>query len=176
MLIARAGMSDLSLTIRPETPDDADAIERLHERTFGPGRYAKTAYRIREGGPHALALSFTARIGTLLVGSVRLTRVRIGETPALLLGPLTVEPPFRERGIGHALIARALADAQAQGHRLVVLVGDEPYYGRDGFKRVPNSRAVMPGPVDPERLLVAELAPGAFDGVSGLIRPEWERE
>jgi GNAT superfamily N-acetyltransferase len=100
-------MSDLSLTIRPETPDDADAVERLHERTFGPGRYAKTAYRIREGGPHALALSFTARIGTLLVGSVRLTRIRIGETPALLLGPLTVEPPFRERGIGRALIARS---------------------------------------------------------------------
>jgi predicted N-acetyltransferase YhbS len=173
MLIAGPGMSDLSLTIRPETPDDADAIERLVERTFGPGRYAKTAYRLREGGPHALALSFTARIGSLLVGSVRLTPIRIGETPALLLGPLTVEPPFRERGIGQALIARALADARTQGHRLVVLVGDEPYYGRAGFKRVAKDRAVMPGPVDPERLLVAELVPGAFEGVSGQIRPDW---
>src|SRR5215469_17180006 len=104
-------MSDLSLTIRAETADDADAIERLHERTFGPGRYAKTAYRIREGGPHALALSFTARIGTLLVGSVRLTPIRIGESPALLLGPVTVEPPFRRRGIGLALMQQALATA-----------------------------------------------------------------
>jgi predicted N-acetyltransferase YhbS len=173
VLIAYAGMSELSVTIRPESAADAEAIERLHERTFGPGRYAKTAYRLREGGPHSLALSFTARIGTLLVGSVRLTPVRIGETPALLLGPLTVEPPFRERGIGQALIARALADARAQGHRLVVLVGDEPYYGRAGFKRVAKDRAIMPGPVDPERLLVAELVPGAFEGVSGLIRPEW---
>ena len=166
-------MSDLSLTILPETEADALAIERLHERTFGPGRYAKSAYRLRERIAHDLDLSFTARIGTLLVGSVRLTPIRIGETPALLLGPLTVEPPFRERGIGQALIERALADARAQGHRLVVLVGDEPYYGRAGFKRVPKDRAVMPGPVDPERLLVAELAPGAFEGVSGLIRPEW---
>src|ERR1700724_2447301 len=116
MGIALLGMSDLSLTIRPETADDAAAIERLHERTFGPGRYAKTAYRIREGGPHALALSFTARIGTLLVGSVRLTPIRIGETPALLLGPLTVEPPFRARGIGLALIERALAEARAKAH------------------------------------------------------------
>jgi len=165
-------MSDLSLTIRPETPDDADAIERLHERTFGPGRYAKTAYRIREGGPHALALSFTARIGTLLVGSVRLSPVRIGETPALLLGPLTVEPPFRERGIGRALIARALADARAQGHRLVVLVGDEPYYAKSGFKHIPKGRGQMPGPVDPARLLVCELEEGAFEGVSGLVRPD----
>jgi len=167
-------MSDISLTILPETPDDALAIERLHERTFGPGRYAKTAYRIREGVGHRYELSFTARIGSLLVGSVRLSPVLVGKTPALLLGPLTVEPPFRERGIGRALIARALADARTQGHRLVVLVGDEPYYGRAGFKRVPKGRAVMPGPVDPERLLVAELVPGAFDGVSGLIRPEWD--
>jgi len=166
-------MSDPSLTIRPETATDADAIERLHERTFGPGRYAKTAYRLREGGPHALGLSFTARIGTLLVGSVRLTPVRIGETPALLLGPLTVEPPFRSRGVGLALMERALADARAQGHRLVALVGDEPYYGRAGFRRVPKGRAVMPGPVDPDRLLVAELVPGAFEGVSGAIRPDW---
>src|ERR1700686_3636214 len=104
-------MSELSLTILAETADDAPAIERLHERTFGPGRYAKTAYRIREGVSHVLALSFTARIGTLLVGSVRLSPIRIGETKALLLGPLTIEPPFRDRGIGLKLMQRALADA-----------------------------------------------------------------
>ncbi|MGZ8322286.1 MAG: GNAT family N-acetyltransferase [Rhodoplanes sp.] len=167
-------MSDLSVTILPENAGDALAIERLHERTFGPGRFARTAYRIREGGPHRLDLSFTARIGTLLVGSVRLTPIRIGETPALLLGPLTVEPPFRERGIGFALIERALAQAKAKGGRLVLLVGDEPYYAKAGFKRIPKGRAIMPGPVDSARLLVAELEAGAFEGVSGPIRPEWE--
>ena len=166
-------MNDLSLTILPETADDALAIDRLHERTFGPGRYARTAYRIREGAVHRLDLSFIARIGTLLVGSVRLTPVRIGETPALLLGPLTVEPPFRERGIGLRLIERSLAEAKTKGHRLVVLVGDEPYYGKSGFKRIPKGRAAMPGPVDPARLLVNELVDGAFEGVSGLIRPDW---
>src|SRR5215831_7431062 len=140
-------MSDLSVTILQETADDALAIERLHERTFGPGRYARTAYRIREQFAHRLDLSFTARIGTLLVGSVRLTPIRIGRTAALLLGPLTIEPPFRERGIGRALIERALAAARAQGHRLVVLVGDEPYYGQSGFKAVPKGQVTMPGPV-----------------------------
>jgi len=167
-------MSEVSLTILPETADDTLAIERLHERTFGPGRYARSAYRIREGRGHVLDLSFTARIGTLLVGSVRLTPICIGETPALLLGPLTVEPPFRERGVGSALIERALKDAKAAGHALVVLVGDEPFYGKSGFKRIPKGQVKMPGPVDPARLLVAELATGAFGGVSGLIRPEWE--
>ena len=165
-------MSEPSITIRPETVDDAAAIERLHERTFGPGRLAKTAYRIREGAEHRLELSFTAHIGTLMIGSVRLTAVRIGEAKALLLGPLTVEPPFRARGIGRALITRALAEAKAKGHHLVVLVGDEPYYGKSGFVRVPRGRAVMPGPVDPARILVCELSEGAFANVEGPIRPE----
>ena len=167
-------MSELNLTILPETAGDALAIERLHERTFGPGRYARSAFRIREGREHVLELSFTARIGTLLVGSLRLTPICIGETPALLLGPLTVEPPFRERGVGGTLIKRALKEAEAKGHKLVVLVGDEPFYGKSGFKRIAKGRVNMPGPVDPARLLVAELAPGAFEGVSGLIRPDWE--
>src|SRR6201999_2593989 len=126
-------MSDLSLTILPETANDAQAIERLTARTFGPGRFALSAYRLREHVDHRLDLSFTARIGTLLVGSIRQLPVCIGDTPALLLGPLTVEPPFRSRGIGRVLLDRALKDAKAQGHRLVILVGDEAYYGRVGF-------------------------------------------
>lgn len=166
-------MSDLSLTILPETVDDAVAIERLHERTFGPGRFAKSAYRLREGHAHSRDLSFTARIGTLLVGSARMSAVRIGDAPALLLGPLTVEPPFRQHGIGKALIERALVEAKSRGHRLVVLVGDAPYYGKLGFKAVPKGQVKMPGPVDPARLLVCELVAGAFDGVAGSIQPDW---
>src|ERR1700753_2411844 len=104
-------MNDLSLTILPESPDDQAAIEHLNARTFGPGRYAKTAYRIREEVAHIPELSFTARVGTLLVGSVRLSPVKIGEARALLLGPLTVEPPFRDRGIGQRLISHALDEA-----------------------------------------------------------------
>ena len=166
-------MSELDLTIVPESPSDALAVERLNERTFGPGRYARSAYRIREGRGHLLELSFVARIGTLMVGSIRMTPICIGDTPALLLGPLTVEPPFRSRGVGAALMAQALNDAREKGHRLVVLVGDEPYYGRSGFKRIPKGQVKMPGPVNPARLLVNELVPGAFDGVTGLIRPDW---
>jgi predicted N-acetyltransferase YhbS len=168
-------MSDLSLTILPEKPNDADAIERLHERTFGPGRFVLSAYRLREHVDHLLELSFTARIGTLLVGSVRQLPICIGDTPALMLGPLTVEPPFRKRGVGRALLDRALDDARKAGHRLVLLVGDEPYYSRVGFKTVPKGRVTMPGPVDYSRLLVAELVEGAFDGVSGTIRPDWDK-
>jgi predicted N-acetyltransferase YhbS len=167
-------MTELALTILPETPDDAQAIERLHERTFGPGRFARTAFRLRERRGHLRELSFTARIGTLMVGSVQQTPVRIGRVKALLLGPLTVEPPFRSRGIGKALIGRALAEAKARGQRLVFLVGDEPYYGKHGFRPVPRGQITMPGPVDPARLLVAELEPGAFGQLTGAMQIDWD--
>jgi predicted N-acetyltransferase YhbS len=166
-------MTDLSLSILAETANDAQAIERLNARTFGPGRFVLSSYRLREQVAHRLDLSFTAWIGTLLVGSVRQSPICIGDTSALLLGPLTVEPPFRCRGIARALLDRALGEAKAKGHRLVVLVGDEAYYGRVGFKTIAKGRASMPGPVDYKRLLVAELVDGAFTGVSGAIRPDW---
>jgi predicted N-acetyltransferase YhbS len=166
-------MNELSLTILPEIANDAQAIERLHARTFGPGRFVLSAYRLREHVDHLLDLSYTARIGTLLVGSVRQLPICVGDTKALLLGPLTVEPPFRGRGVGRALLDRALHDAKAGGHSLVLLVGDEPYYSRVGFKAVAKGRATMPGPVDYSRLLVAELVDGAFTDVSGAIRPDW---
>lgn len=162
-------MTELPLTIAIETPDDDAAVDRLHARTFGPGRFARTAFRIREQVGHERALSFTARVGTMLVGSVRLTRVKIGAAPALLLGPLSVEPPFQSVGIGGRLMEAALEAARAAGHRLVVLVGDEPYYSKFGFRRVPPGRVALPGPVDPARLLVAELDDGAFEDVSGAV-------
>ena len=128
-------MNDISLTIMAETPGDATgdrSAARAHVRS-GPlcQNSLSSARTVRA----QLDLSFTARTGTLLVGSVRLSPIRIGETKALLLGPLTVEPAFRERGVGQALIERALKEAAAKGHRLVILVGDEPYYGKGGFKR-----------------------------------------
>jgi predicted N-acetyltransferase YhbS len=163
-------MTELSLVLEPETPADAESILRLNERVFGPGRFARTAYRIREKTPADLSLSFVARVGTLLVGANAMTPILIGATPALLLGPLIVEPVFRSQGIGEALVTRSLAAAKAAGARLAILVGDEPYYARMGFKPTPLGRVVLPGPVDPARVLYCELAPGAFDGVSGKAR------
>lgn len=164
-------MTELSLVIRAEQPIDSEAIERLHERAFGPGRFARTASRMREGAPHLLDLSFTALVGTLLVGSVRLTPIMAGEEPALMLGPLTVEPAFESRGIGAALMRRSLQAAQDKGHGLVLLVGDEPYYARFGFKRVPPQHLQLPGPVNPNRFLALELREGALARAKGMVAP-----
>ena len=162
-------MTELSLQIRTEQPLDSESIERLHERAFGPGRFARTASRLREGASHLLDLSFTAMVGTLLVGSVRMTPVKAGEEPALMLGPLTVEPAFESRGIGAALMKRSLDAAKAKGHTLVLLVGDEPYYSRFGFKRIPPQQLQLPGPVNPARFLALELEDGALARAKGLV-------
>jgi predicted N-acetyltransferase YhbS len=164
-------VTELSLVIRPELAVDAAAIERLHERAFGPGRFARTAFRLREGAAPLMELSFTALVGTLLVGSVRMNPVLAGEAPALMLGPLTVEPAFEGRGIGAALMRRSIDAARQNGHALVLLVGDEPYYARFGFRRTPPGRLELPGPVDPARFLALELAAGALDAAKGPVRP-----
>lgn len=166
-------MADLSLTLVPQTPADHAAIEKLDERTFGPGRFARSAYRLREGLEPDYSLSFVARVGTLLVGANRMTPVMCGSgdalVPALLLGPLSVDPAFRSGGIGEALVMKSLEAAKEAGHRLVLLVGDVAYYSRMGFAPVPPGRLVFSGPVDPERLLYCALVPGAFDDVHGRV-------
>ncbi|GLK78519.1 GNAT family N-acetyltransferase [Methylopila turkensis] len=163
-------MTSLPLAILHEQPGDDPAVDYLHERAFGPGRFARSAYRLREGVPPAGDLSYVARVGTFLVGSNRLTPIRIGSSPALLLGPLVVDPAFRSKGIGHALLNASLEAAEKAGHRLVMLVGDEPYYARVGFERIPAGRVTLPGPVDPRRVLWRPLVEGATEGVAGEAR------
>jgi predicted N-acetyltransferase YhbS len=162
-------MTDLTLNLRPEQPGDREAIDRLHERAFGPGRFARTAFRLREGAGHDFSLSFTATVGTLLVGSVRLSPIWAGTVPALVLGPLTVEPAFKERGIGAALMNRSLQAAREAGHGLVLLVGDFAYYERFGFKPIPPGRLRLPGPVDPGRFLACELEEGGLERAQGAV-------
>ena len=128
------------------------------------------AFRLREGhapdGPTSLVAVYRGNI----IGSVRLTAIAAGDTPALLLGPLAVLPALKNLGVGKALMRLSMEAARQRLHRLVVLVGDFPYYWPFGFRVVPAGRLQLPGPVDPARLLWAELAPGASDGVSGLVR------
>ncbi|WP_020186357.1 N-acetyltransferase [Methylopila sp. 73B] len=163
-------MTSLPLALLHEQPSDEAAIDYLQERAFGPGRFARSAYRLREGVAPARDLSFVARVGTFLVGSNRMTPILIGGRDALLLGPLVVDPAFRSKGIGLALLNASLEAAANNGHRLVMLVGDEPYYARVGFTRVPAGRVSLPGPVDPRRVLWRALVEGAADGVAGEAR------
>lgn len=159
------------LTIRPARPEDSAAISALNARAMGPGRFARTAYRVREAAPDTFSpFCRVSLLGERLVAAVRFTPIRIGgKDGALLLGPLAVEPSVANQGYGRGLVAAALEDARAAGIALVVLVGDEPYYARLGFRRVPRGQIAMPGPVDPDRLLAIELIPGALAGFRGAV-------
>ncbi len=164
-------MTDADFLIHPETRADRPAIETLLDAAFGLDRRTKTAYRLREGSSPVEGLCLTARLDGRIVGSIEFWPLVIGEGgQALLLGPLAVDPGMQGRGCGMALMKRGIALAREQGHGLIVLVGDEPYYARVGFARVPDGRFIMPGFVDPDRLLALELRPGALSRCSGLVQ------
>lgn len=159
--------------IEAERPEHGPAIEALLDLSFGPGRYAKAAQRLREGNEPVAALRYVAFSGEgderRMVGALSFWPVVIGGVPGLMLGPLAVEPQLRGKGCGIRLMEKGLADAKALGYRLVILVGDAPYYVRVGFGPVPPGRLTMPGPVDPARLLYRELDLGAFGRAKGPI-------
>lgn len=150
--------------IRPERPEDAVSVDALNDDGFGPGRYAKTAYRLREGVAAESALSFVAERGGMLLGSVRFWPVRADADEALLLGPLAVHSSMRGQGIGLALMTRGIAAARATRYAAILLVGDEPYYARAGFKVADG--IVFPGAVDRARILGLALT----KDVSGRLR------
>ena len=158
---------------------DQPHIEHLLDLVFGLSRYAKTSYRLREGNTAIEGLSLVTREpGFGLTGAISFWPLKIGQTgiDALLLGPLAVHPERQNMGIGRALMLDGLGKAKARGHRLVILVGDEPYYARVGFKRVPYGQIELPGPVDPDRLLYLELAEGALTLAKGLVLPPYRFE
>lgn len=145
-----------AFTIVPETEKNKSAIQALHEDVFGPGRFSRTAFRVREGCPADARFSFVALSDDILVGSVRLTAVGFGKekAKAFLLGPLCVVRSLHNMGIGKALVDHALSMVLEKTHLPVILVGDASYYAPLGFERAPSS-IKMPGPVDMSRLLIA---------------------
>lgn len=161
--------------ITHEQPEHLPVIDDLLDAAFGPGRFAKTAYRLREEIAPVPELSFVAVEGGNVIGSVRYTEIAIGPYPALLLGPLVVRTDYKNRGYGLRLMRTSLDAAHRLGHSRVILVGDEPYYARAGFARLPAGTVQLPGPVDPARLLGLALETGAFEGVEGTARPAPKR-
>ncbi len=168
----------MSIALAPTAQTSADnaQIENLLDLTFGLPRRAKTSYRLREGSGSADGLSLVIREAELgVVGAISFWPLRIGAsgTPALLLGPLVVHPHRQNLGIGRALMHEGIARARALSHHLIILIGDQTYYGRVGFRQVPEGQLEVPGPVDSKRLLYLELHVGALGEAHGLILADW---
>jgi predicted N-acetyltransferase YhbS len=161
--------------IRAERASDVVAREALLDACFGANRHARTCQRLRDGRAPAEGLAFSAvrqeGLKDRLVGTLRLWHVSAGGLPALVLGPLAIDPMCREFGVGAALMNRALAVAEARGHGAVILLGDAPYYARFGFSALKTGELSLPGPFERDRLLGLELREGALDGAWGMIAP-----
>lgn len=158
--------------ILPERPADDAAIETLLDSAFGPDRHAKTSYSFRQDTLPVPGMSFVARTGPHVVGTIRFWPVMLSDgdaVPALLLGPLGVAPERQNYGIGRGLVCRGHMMAEELGYQLVLLVGEEKYYSRFGYKPAAPYGLSMPGE-DPARLMVHELKSGALDKVAGDVQ------
>jgi predicted N-acetyltransferase YhbS len=158
-----------------ERGQDRVRVDALVDAAFGPGRFAKTSERVREGNAHRLDLSLCAWAleGDELLGAVRQTPVLIGPTPALFFGPIATRQDQRGHGVGRALTEAACDLGAAAGETVVVLVGALSFFAPLGFEQAPAGQVILPGPVDPARLLWRPLKPGAFEDVGGAVRPRF---
>ena len=147
------------MEIARETAEDWWAVEALYDLCFGPGRTALSSYRLRDGVEPVADLCLVAREGAAVAGAIRFWPVRVGAADALLLGPVAIHPTRQGEGLGARLIGEGLARAATR----VLLVGDEPYYGRFGFRRLDG--VTMPPPTNPDRV----LGRGDWDGVAGAV-------
>ena len=158
------------VSTRAVLANDQAQISRLHAEVFGPGRFARSAYRVREGTPFASPFCRVAMQGDSIIAALRMTPANIGGTRgALLLGPLAVDPAFANQGYGRRVVAESFELATAAGFRLVLLVGSLSYYARMGFIAVPPGQIWLPGPADPARILAQELQPASLGQYRGLV-------
>ena len=179
-LVANAALSKMKMpmsdavTLRSLSASDLPAVAALHSTVFGPGRFARTAYRVREqcGAVSGLVSPFcgVAVSGNHLIASVTFTPICVGtHNGVLLLGPLAVHPDYAGLGYGRSLVAQSIEAARSAGIKAIILVGDVPYYGRFGFKAVPPGQIAFPGPVDQNRILCLELLDGALVQLRGAV-------
>ncbi len=158
------------LRLAVETPEDWWEVEALFDLAFAPGREALSSYRLRQGTGPVPELSLVARDeDAVLGGAIRVWPVRVSDAQALLVGPVAVHPTRQGEGLGGSLIRESLGRAREQGWQRAMLVGDAPYYGRFGFRRLDD--VVMPPPTNPDRVLGIDLIDGAWEGISGAVRP-----
>lgn len=158
-------------TIRFATPADDRFVEDLQALAFGPGRFARTAFRVRERFPIDTSLSLIAEVNGVACGSVWMTPVSVGGIDGYMLGPLATHPDFRKRGAGKLLAKEVTRIALERGAgSFVLLVGDRDYYCPLGWVPTQLGAIEFPGPVDPSRVLVYSSDPTMAVRLAGPIK------
>jgi putative acetyltransferase len=160
------------MIIRPETPDDADAVRDVVRRAFGQDDEADLVRGLfADGDVIASLVAVVDDQDRQIVGHVLFSRLLIRREAATVnaaaLAPLSVVPPYERRGIGSALVNEGLRLLGVAGETVVVVVGDPRYYTRFGFSAgcAGNLRSAYSGPA----FMALELRPGALHGLEGEV-------
>ena len=159
------------IEILPETPEKhAEAIEALYDRTFGPGHFAKTAERLREGNASLPDVSRVAVADGQVIGVCRLWPIVVGDAkvPAVFVGPVAVSPDFQGQRLGLTVTGEALEAATKADWGAAIIIGAPAYFGELGFDVVAPDRFTFPGPQDMARVMVRALA-GDPDQLKGHV-------
>jgi putative acetyltransferase len=161
--------------VRPERPEDREAVAAVHRDAFGRGDEAELVEALRGSPAFLPELSLVAvePAEAHVVGHVLFTRVEVrgegGVHPALALAPVAVLGPWQRRGVGSTLIRDGLDRARALGHALAIVVGHPEYYPRFGFVPAIPHGIRAPFPVRHEAFMALELTPGALANVAGEV-------
>ena len=162
------------ILIRPETAEDLTAIYRLNSLAFGGESEARLVDELRKSPSYSEELSLVAVADGKVIGHILFSLISIetqtGAVPALALAPMAVHPDWQRQGVGSELVRQGLARARNLGHKIVIVVGHPEYYPRFGFSSAREKHIEAPFPVPDEAFLVAELAEGALNGVTGIVK------
>lgn len=145
---------------RRERAADSVAVERLFDIGFGTERHRRGVYRLRGRGGQERAVSQVAVAGSIVVASLRFWPITLaGYQRVLLLGPLSVAPAWRHRGLGAALVQSSLELVDAGGYQAVVVSGEPNFYARFGFTPGTLLGLTLPMPIEPERVMIRTSLP-----------------
>lgn len=154
--------------IRFETSADVAAVRAVHIASFPTMLEARLVEALRDNG--RLSLSLVATESEAIVGHVAFSPVIVsGNSGGVGLAPLAVQPAFRRRGLGAALVREGLVSAERAGFLFAVVLGEPAYYSRFGFEAA-SRWALRDEYQGGEAFQAVELRSGALRAAGGLVR------
>jgi len=144
--------------IRQISNEDNDKIIKLLHKSFGPGRFARSVYRLREKNDRDTEFSYIYELNNQILSSISYYKTFLNnDINGLLLGPLAVDPEHRGKGYGVELVKYTIAlIKKTTTYDFILVIGDYHYYEKFGFKKINNTFSFY-GPVNSEKVLILYL-------------------
>lgn len=144
--------------IRQISNEDNDKIIKLLYKSFGPGKFARSVYRLREKNDRDTEFSYIYELNNQILSSISYYKTYLNnDINGLLLGPLAVDPEHRGKGYGVELVKYTIAlIKKTTTYDFILVIGDYHYYEKFGFKKINNTFSFY-GPVNSEKVLILPL-------------------